>query len=160
MISGSPDFGARTTRSAVRAVEASNLQQTSYFGNHEKAPVSRGGSDRAERETVRQRRLALRGEASARAEESTTSRLEKVSSRRDQGIGDGTEHPSLWSRWQGTCEGTVNSRLAALVRETARNGSIAIQAADVPVASKIGSAQSTVTSLCARRSVTSNQTTL
>ena len=47
MVSGSPGFGERTTRSEVRRVGVSNRQQTNYFGSHEKAPVGRGGGDRA-----------------------------------------------------------------------------------------------------------------
>ena len=47
VVSGSPDFVARTTRSTVRGVEVPNRQRTSYFGNHEKTPVGRGGSDAA-----------------------------------------------------------------------------------------------------------------
>ena len=85
MISGRPDFGERKTRSEVRRVEVSDKQQTTnYSGNHEKAPVGRGGSDRA---VVVQRQGRTRdsgtaptgfagtplrgGRTSARAEETT-----------------------------------------------------------------------------------------
>ena len=68
MVSGSPESGARTTRSTVRRVEISNWQQTRYRGNREKTPVGRSDSDAAAvvqrqdrtRETVGHLRLALR----------------------------------------------------------------------------------------------------
>ena len=49
---------------------------------------------------------------------------EEVSSRRDQGIGHGTEHPNLWTQRQAPGQGGVDSRLAALVRERDRNGAV------------------------------------
>ena len=111
MVSGSPDFCARTTRSTVRGVEVPNRQRTSYFGNHEKTPVGRGGSDAA---VVVQRQGRTRdggtapiglagtptrgGRASARAKETTPTWLEEIPSRRDQGTGNGTDHPNRWAQ--------------------------------------------------------------
>ena len=135
MVSGSPGFGERTTRGEVRRVEASNRQQTNYFGNREKAPVVRGGSDKAVvvEGTGRTRDSGTAtigfagtptrgGRTSARAKDTTPTWLEEVPSRRDQGIGNGTEHPNLWTQRQAPGDGGVGSRLAALVRETDRHG--------------------------------------
>ena len=113
MVSGSPDFCARTTRRTVRGVEVPNRQRTSYFGDHEKTPVGRGGSDAA---VVVQRQVRTRdggtapigsagtptrgGRASARAKETTPTWLEEIPSRRDQGTGNGTDHPNRWAQRQ------------------------------------------------------------
>ena len=59
---------------------------------------------------------------SARAKENTPTWLEEVPSRRDRGIGSGTEHPNLWTQRQAPGEGGIDSRPAALVRETDRHG--------------------------------------
>ena len=110
MVTGRPDFGERKTRGEVRRVEVSDRQQTNFSGHHEKAPVGRGGGDRA---VVVQGQGRTRdggtapigfagtptrgGRTSCRAEEKTPTRLEEVPSRRDQGTGSGTEHLHPWT---------------------------------------------------------------
>ena len=111
--------------------------------------------ERAERETVGELRLAFAGtptrggRVSARAKETATSRLEKVSSRRIKGLGDGTEHPSLVGP-----DGKAKVK-EALIRELLRwcerhpemEGSpFGAEAAHVPVDATIGSAQSRINS--------------
>ena len=61
------------------------------------------------------------GRTSARAEETTATWLEEIPSQRDQGTGNGTEHPNLWTRQQAPGQGGVDRRPVALVRETDRN---------------------------------------
>ena len=96
MVSGSPEFGERTTRSEVRREEASTKQQTNYFGNHENAPVGRGGGDRAVVVEGQGRTrdaapigtagtLTRGGRTSAREKETTPTWLEEIPSGRDQG---------------------------------------------------------------------------
>ena len=47
---------------------------------------------------------------SARAKENTPTWLEEVPSRRDRGIGYGTDHPNLWTQRQAPGEGGIDSR--------------------------------------------------
>ena len=110
------------------------------LANHEKATTGRGGSDEAivvqGQGRTRDGGTALIGSAgtptrggrtSARAKENTPTWLEEVPSRKDLGTGYGTEHPNLWTQRQAPGEGGVDSRLAAIVRETDRNGNGAVR---------------------------------
>ena len=96
MVSGSPGFGERSTRSEVRRVEASNRQQT-------KAIVVQGQGRTRDSGTAPSGSAGTPtrgGRTSVRAKETAPTWSEEVPSRRDQGTGRGTEYPNLWTRRQ------------------------------------------------------------
>ena len=79
--------------------------------------------DRAE---TRDGGTALIGSAGTPTKGGRTS-ARKIPSRRDQGIGKGTEHPNFWGQRQAPGQGGVDSGPAAMVRETERNGNGAVR---------------------------------
>ena len=123
-----------STRSEVRRVEVSNRQQTNYFGIHEKAPVGRGGGDRAIVVLVTGPN-AIRWDSSDWLCGNSDKRRKNFSpSERNcshlVGRGSEPQRSRNWL-WNGTSQfvdqGGVDSRPAALVRETDRNGNGAVR---------------------------------
>ena len=135
MVSGSPEFGERTTRSEVRRVEASTKQQTNFFGNHENAPVGRGGGDSYCGPGIGPN--ARRWDSSDwQCGNSTSRRKNFCPGGRNYRLAAGKDSEPKRSRTEMAMErnipicglngkpgqGGVDSRPAALVRETDRNG--------------------------------------
>ena len=136
MVSGRPDFGERKTRGEVRRVDVSNRQQTTYSGHHEKAPVGRGGGDRAPGREQESGTAPISsagtpprgGTTSARAEETTATWLERNIST------SGPDGKSLVK------EALIRHLLRWCERQT-ETGTEPLGATDVPITTTTGSAQ-------------------
>ena len=88
------------------------------------------------------------GRTSAQAKETTPTALEEIPSRRDQGTGNGTDHPNRWAQRQAPGQEALIRDLLRWCERQTETGTAPFGAcaADVPVDATVGSAQSRVSS--------------